>query len=135
MSEEQNVRVVKRLFEAFGHGDIPAAMEFFAEDVDFQSPVARTRHETLPWARPRRGRREVMQFFAEMAAEITPEPFEIRDIMAKWDKVVVEGRNRGTVRRTGKRFIHDWVMVFSFRNGKITRNDHYYDSADLLAAY
>jgi len=135
MSEEQKERVVRRLFEAFGRGDIPAAMELFGEDVEFRSPVTRTRHDILTWARPRRGRREVLQFFSEMGAEVAPEPFQVLGMISKGDTVVVEGRNSGTVRSTGTRFTHDWVMVFSFRDGKITRNDHYYDSAGLLAAY
>jgi uncharacterized protein len=135
MGEEQNERVVRRLFEAFGRGDIPAALEFFAEDVEFRSPVTRTGHDILPWARPRRGRREVLQFFSEMGAEVAPEPFQVLSMISKGDTVVVEGRNIGTVRSTGKGFTHDWVMVFTFRDGKITRNDHYYDSADLMAAY
>jgi len=135
MNEEQNVEIVRRVFEAFGRGDIITAMEYFAEDVDFQSPVVRSRHETLTWARPRHGRREVMQFFSEMAAKVAPEPFEVQDIIAQGDQIAVEGRNKGTVSSTGKRFEHDWVMIISFRNGKITRCYHYYDSADILAAF
>jgi ketosteroid isomerase-like protein len=134
-ARHRNEAVVRRLFDAFGRGDIPAAMELFAEDVVFRSPVTHTRHETLGWARPRRGRREVLQFFSELAGAVAPEPFEVLGMISKGDTVVVEGRNSGTVRSTGTRFTHDWVMVFSLRDGKITRNDHYYDSADLLAAY
>jgi ketosteroid isomerase-like protein len=135
VTEEQNVELAKKLFEAFGRGDIPGAMEFFAEEIDFRSPVTRTIHETLTWAHPRHNRQEVMQFFAEMSAEVAPEPFEVLKIIAQGEHIAVEGRNRGTVRSTGKEFIHDWVMILSFRNGKIARCYHYYDSADILAGF
>jgi uncharacterized protein len=135
MGESQNVEVVKRLFAAFGRGDIPGAMEFSVDDVDVRSLVTPTTHETITWARPRHGRREVMQFFSELAAWVAPEPFEVLNIIAQGDLVAVEGRNAGTIRSTGRRFTHDWVMVFSFENGRITRNYHYYDSADLLAGF
>ncbi|MDD1679201.1 MAG: nuclear transport factor 2 family protein [Methanomicrobiales archaeon] len=135
MNKEKNVEVVKRLFDAFGRGDIPAAMELFDEEIDSKSPVVRTTHTTLTWAHPRRGRQEVMQFFSEMAAKVAPEPFEVVNIIAQGDQVAVEGRNKGTVRSTNKRFEHDWVMIFSLKDGKITRCYHYYDSADILAAF
>jgi uncharacterized protein len=115
MGESQNVEVVKRLFAAFGRGDIPGAMEFFVEDVDVRSPVTRTTHETITWARPRHGRREVMQFFSEMAAWVAPEPFEVLNIIAQGDLVAVEGRNAGTIRSTGRRFTHDWAWSSRLR--------------------
>ena len=42
---------------------------------------------------------------------------------------------KSTKDQTEDEITHDWVMVFSLRDGKITRNDHYYDSADILAAF
>lgn len=135
MGDEQNAETVGRLFEAFGRGDIPGAMEFFAEDVDFRSPVTRIHHQALTWARPRHGREEVRRFFGEMAAEVRPEPFEVLTLVARDDMVAVEGRNRGTVNATGVQFVHDWAMFFSFRDGRIVRCYHYYDTADLLAAF
>ena len=62
------------------------------------------------------------------------ERVEALEITAEGDRVVVEGRNRGTVRSTGRNYEHDWVMVFAVRGCKIVRNWHYYDTADILVA-
>jgi len=49
--------------------------------------------------------------------------------------VVIEGRNRGIARITGRTYEHDWVMIFTLCNGKIVRFRHYYDTADVLVAF
>ena len=61
-----------------------------------------------------------------------PKGFELDQITAQHDRVVVEGRNKGSVPKTGQTYEHDWVMVFTVRGGKITRFRHYYDTADLV---
>lgn len=131
-----NVRLVETLFDAFGRGDIPVVLEMLAPDVEWQSPVTRiTDRENISWAEPRRSRDEVARFFKEMGAKTKPRPFNVRGYMAQGDKVVVEGSNAGTVPVTGRGYEHDWVMVFTVSGGLITGCRHYYDSADLEAAF
>jgi ketosteroid isomerase-like protein len=48
--------------------------------------------------------------------------------------VVVEGRNKGTVLATGETYDHEWVMVFTIRDGKVVRFRDFYDPADIEAA-
>jgi hypothetical protein len=55
--------------------------------------------------------------------------------VAKDDRVIIEGATRGSVISTGCFFRSDWVMAFTLRNGKIIRFRHYYDSADVAAAF
>ncbi len=47
------------------------------------------------------------------------------EITAVGDRVIVEGRNRGTVRAAGRDYEHERVMAFAVRGGKIVRNWHY----------
>jgi ketosteroid isomerase-like protein len=132
---EKNVDIIKRMFEAFGRRDITAVLGMFSEDIEFQSPVTRVEHVEISWSRPRKGREQVAQFFKELAEKVQPEPFEVVEIIAQGDKVVVEGRNRGSVRSTGSTYEHDWVMIFTLRDGKIAKIRHYYDTADVSAAF
>jgi len=132
---EKNVDIIKRMFEAFGRGDIPAVLGMFSEDIEFQSPVTRVEHVEISWSHPRRGREQVAQYFKELAEKVQPEPFEVLGTIAQGDKVVVEGRNRGRVKSTGRTYEHDWVMIFTLREGKITSFRHYYDTADVSAAF
>ena len=135
MSEKENVDVVKRMFEAFGRGDISAVLCTLSEDVEFQSPVTRVEHVEVSWARPRRGREQVAQYFKELAEKVQPKPFEVLATISQGDKVVVEGRNAGIVKSTAHAYEHDWVMTFILRGGKIMSCRHYYDSADVSAAF
>ncbi len=60
---------------------------------------------------------------------------EALEITAVGGRVVVEERNRGAVRATGRKYGREWVMVFAVRGGKIVRNWHSYDTADILVAF
>ena len=134
-TEQENVQLIKELFAAFARGDVQSALALVAEDVDWQSPVTRTQSKEISWALPRHSREQVARFFQELAERVAPEPFEVSAVIAEGDRVVVEGHNRARVRSTGRSYEHDWVMVFTVRDGKIVRHRHYYDSADVAAAF
>ena len=135
IAEEKNVQLIKDHFAAFGRGDVKSAISMIAENVDWQSPVTRTQPEEITWAAPRHNRQDVVQFFQELASKVQPEGFEILGFIAQGDQVVVEGRNRGRIKATGFSYEHDWVMVFTVLKGKIVRHRHYYDTADVVAAF
>ncbi len=64
--------------------------------------------------------------------------YQIRSVLkftAQGNRVVVEGRNRGTARTTGRTYEHDWVMIFTMHDSKVIRFRHYYDTADVLEAF
>ncbi|MFC2101820.1 nuclear transport factor 2 family protein [Bacteroidota bacterium] len=134
MVEHDNIKLIKEHFAAFARGDIRGALGIVDSDVDWQSPVTRTKSEELTWATPRHSREEVLEFFLELADNVQPEKFEIIGFIAQGDKVVVEGCNRGLIKSTGKIYEHDWVMVFTLRDGKIVSHRHYYDTADVALA-
>lgn len=123
------------MFAALGQGDLKAALDTFAEDVDFRSPVTRVKSEEISWSKPRHSRKEVAEFFIEVHKKVQLGRMEVSEITAEGDRVVVEGKNRGTVNSNGRAYEHDWVMLFTLRDGKIIRNWHYYDTADIVAAF
>jgi ketosteroid isomerase-like protein len=132
MTAETNVEFIQDLFAAFGRGDIDYVIDAHANDVVTESPVSHT--STLPWAGTRTGRRELVEYFQAMAAHVRPEAFNDVVFTASGDRVVVEGSNAGTVVATGERYEHDWVMVFTIRDGKVVRFRHFYDPADIEVA-
>jgi len=134
MIEHENVQIIKGHFAAFGRGDLQSALSIVAENVDWQSPVTRTQAEEITWAAPRHNREEVMQFFQDLTDKVQPEKFEIMGFTAQGDTVVVEGSNKGVIKSTGRSYEHDWVMVFTLRDGRIVRHRHYYDTADVATA-
>jgi len=126
------IEFVRSLFDAFGRGDIDFVIDAHDPEVVSEAPVSR--HATLPWAGVRHGRDEVIEYFREMAATVQPGGFRDLVFTASDDRVVVQGRNTGTVLATEKMYDHEWVMVFTIRDDKITRFRHFYDPADIEAA-
>ena len=131
----ENIAVVQGFYAALEKGNLPGAVDLIAEEVDWQSPVTRTHPPEIPWSSIRRTKQEVAAFFRELGQTVKPEGFELFQITAQDDRVVVEGKNRGTVHNTGRTYEHDWVMLFTVRGNKITRFRHYYDTADLVGAF
>lgn len=134
MNTQDNVQVVQQMFAALGQGNLGAALDAYAKDVDFRSPVTRKISTEISWAKPRHSREEIGAFFKELIEIVAIEQMEPLEITAEGDRVIVEGKNRFTVRSNGRHIEHDWVMVFKLQDGKIVRNWHYYDTGDVLAA-
>lgn len=136
MDVEENVQIVRtQFFEALDKGDISTALNAMAEEIDWLSPVTRIEREEVPWAVPRHGRDEVAAFFKEFFEKVRPEQMEPLVFIAQSDLVAVEGKNRGIARSTGRTYEHDWMMLFTLHGGKIKRFRHYYDTADVMAAF
>lgn len=133
MSVDSNIGMIEKLFDAFSRGDIESILAALTDDVDWQGPVSE-HADSLPWAGRRRDREQVADYFREFAAASQWHPMEDVAFTAAGDRVVVEGRNRNKVRATGRTYEHQWVMLFTFRNGQIARFRHYYDSADIAHA-
>jgi steroid delta-isomerase-like uncharacterized protein len=135
MNEQENVKVVQKMYAAFGQHDLPAVLNTLADDVEWQSPVTRSITEEISWAKLRHSREEVAIFFKELFEKVQPEQLETLELTVQADRVIVEGKNRGTVRSTGRTYEHDWVMVFTLHQGKIARLRHYYDTNDVMVAF
>jgi ketosteroid isomerase-like protein len=131
MSEQDNLRVVRGLFESFGRGDVPGILRLLDEDVDWhiKGPAV------VPYFGPRRGHEGALDFFGKLGTAVEFERFAPEDFLAGGDKVVVTGGERGRVRATGKSFDNDWAMVFTLRDGKITRFRSHEDTAAVAEAF
>ena len=131
MTEQENVRAVLAAYAAFGRGDIQAILDSLTDDVEWVLPGP---PEVLPFAGVRRGRGQVAQFFAALDATLVFELFEPREFVAQNDKVVVLGRSRDRMRRTGRVVENEWAAVFKLRGGKIARYQVYEDTAAFVSA-
>jgi|HubBroStandDraft_6_1064221.scaffolds.fasta_scaffold472233_2 ketosteroid isomerase-like protein len=127
---EENKRVVKELYGAFGRGDIAAVRALLAEDVIWHLPG------TVPhYSGTYQGRSSVAVFFQKLYANVGIEAFEPREFVAEADRVLVIGWSRGRVKNTGRTFENRWVMAFSVRDGRIAKFDEYADTQALAAAH
>ncbi len=128
MSAEENKRTVQAIFEAFGRGDIPGVLGHVSEDVTWDAPGP----SVVPFYGRRRGHEGATEFFVQLGSNVDFERFEVREFIAEGDSVVVTGSERGRVKRTGKSYDNDWVILFKVGGGKVA-GFHVYDNTAAVA--
>lgn len=131
MSEQENLRVVRQLFECFGRGDIPGLLQLLHEDVDWHIRGP----EAVPFFGPRRGHDGVLDFFGKVGTSVEFEQIGAEKFFADGDQVVALGSERGRVKATGKSFENRWAMVFTLRDGKIVKFRSHEDTAAVAEAF
>jgi ketosteroid isomerase-like protein len=131
MSAEENKRVVRSIFEAFGRGDVPGVLAYVSEDVSWKAPGP----ETVPYFGDRSRHAGAAEFFTQLGTNVDFEHFEPGAFVAEGDRVVVLGRERGRVKRTGKTFDNEWALVFQLDGGKVTSFQCYENTAAIAEAF
>ena len=132
MHESLNIRVVQDAYAAFGRGDLQGILDNLADDIVWTGVYGAAEH--VPTSGNRRGKEAVATFFAQVAEHIKFSRFEPREFIATGDKVVALGHYTATPpANTG--FDSDFAMVFTLKNGKVTRFQEFCNSAAINAAY
>ena len=119
------IEIVRKLYAAFGSGDIQAILANVADEVDweFVGPA------TLAYAGRRRNRDEVAAFFADIPKADDIHMFEPREFIDGGAHVTVLGWEQSTALDTKKEFSSEWVHVFTFKNDKVTRWRGFFNTA------
>jgi ketosteroid isomerase-like protein len=131
MNSATNIEVTRRLFAAFGAGDVPAILDLLDDEVliEFYGPPA------IPYAGTYRGRAEARRFFETVLASVDIHRFEPEEFLADADKVVVTGCLRLSARSTGREIESDFVHVITVRNGRWLRFRDFMNTAVAAAAF
>lgn len=130
MSEE-NVDVVRRAIAAFNRGELDtlaATYDWYHEDLEFLEDPS------LPEAAAQRGPAAIEAFFRNFLDLFDDYRFEIEEIIAAGDQVVVVNRQRGRPKGRGTEVDMRNTWVFQFREGMISRITPYWDRSTALAA-
>ncbi len=125
MSEQQNLEIVRRGYEAFGRGDIDALLELLDENVEWVSPGP----PDMPTAGRHHGREAVRAFFGAINETFEIQQFAPGTFVAQGDHVVVLGKDVARVKATDKVITEPWAHAFELRNGKIVRFQEYLDTS------
>jgi ketosteroid isomerase-like protein len=132
MHESENTKVVQDMYAAFGRGDIPTVLSHVADDVAWQAVYGVGSH--VPHSGERHGKPAVADFFKQVGESVNFSRFEPREFVATGDKVIGLGHYTATT-PIEKGFDSDFAMVFTLRNGKVTRFQEFCNSAAVDAAY
>ena len=125
---EQDLAVVREVYDAFARADVPRIMALFDEGgTVVQSPA-------LPWGGTHTGHEGLGTFLGTLTSHLDSHPETERLFADAAGHVVQVGRTRGVVRATGAPFDVPEVHVFTLAGGRVTRFEAYLDTAALLAA-
>ena len=130
MSEQENVQIAQAVYAAFGRGDIPGVLDALTDDIEWwiDGPPE------IPYAGTQHGREEVAQNFVRLNDTVSFESFAPEEFIAQGNQVVAIGADQRRVRKTGKLVENKWAMVFTLRDGKVSRFRVFESSAAAVAA-
>jgi ketosteroid isomerase-like protein len=131
MSEQQNVTLIQKLFEAFGRGDVQTILDYCTNDCEFYCPGP----SSIPYAGTKKGRAEIQGYFEALIGTQRNANLSIDQFVSQDDTVVAIGRYTAKVNSTGKPIDTPVVTTFKVQNGKITRHMVIGDTAALAASY
>jgi ketosteroid isomerase-like protein len=120
-----NTDTLKQGYEAYGRGDIDAAMENWNDDIQWENPNA----QQLPYPGVTRGKDDVRKLLEEFPTywervEVSPDEF-IED----GDTVVVLGHVEATGKETGREVKYPFVHIWRFSDGTVNRMQNLFDTA------
>lgn len=130
-----NVATVKRIYEAFGKGDIPTIIDCVADDVQWEQWDDNSAQKAgVPWMQAQKGKQGVIDFF-NIAGELEVKDFQVLSIMANETQVAAEFVFEARVPSTGNRYRDEEIHLWTFNEeGKVIGLRHYADTAKLIAA-
>ena len=130
MSEQDNVDVVRKAYEAFGRGDINGLLDQLDPDVQWRTPGP----ADLPTAGERRGHGAVQEFFQRLSESLEIQRFEPKQFIAQGDMVMVIGDDTSRIKATGTMVEFRFVHAFTVRNGTVVAFEEFADVSPMVSA-
>lgn len=126
---EQNVHVVRRIYEAIAKGDVPAFLGALDPNVEWRSP------ESLPYGGTYRGPQDVGErYFGGFMTHVEDFRLEADEMIDAGDRVAVVGRLTGRARETGASFETPSLQLWTVDGGRVTSLVYMIDTAKVLGA-
>ena len=131
MQTTDNVRVIQKIYEAMGRGDVAEVLGHMQEDARWDFNVGASE---VPWHVPATGPEEIRRFLGGFIDKVILTAFEPRRFIASGDDVVVDVHLAYTVKRTGKVVDLEQLHWWSLADWRVTRLRHVEDSAQVMSA-
>lgn len=126
-SAMKNAETVRKIYEAFGRGDVPGILEHVSEDIDWEYAYENT---GVPWLVRGKGRAHVAKFFETAMTALECKSFEPKHIFEADNLVVALCDSEWIVRATGKRIVekHEPHVWHFDDKGRLVRFRHAADT-------
>ena len=126
-----NTEIAKKAYEYFGRGDIKNLLSLYSDDIKWTTPKI----DNAVFSGSRQGKDALIEFFEQLDEAEEFSQFEPKEFIAQGDKVVILGEFTANVKNTGKTYSAEWVHVTTFKDGKITEFQEFFDTADANKAH
>jgi ketosteroid isomerase-like protein len=113
---DPKIAAIRRVYEAFGRGDIGFILDQLTDDVDWASCPG---SDVAPWHGIHRGKAEVPNFFKALGGALQITEFTPLSFASNETDVMTVTRWAATAPATGKSLTMDIHHWFRFRDGKI----------------
>jgi ketosteroid isomerase-like protein len=129
MSEQGNVERIQAIYAAFGRGDVAFILDQLTDDVRWVTHL----EPVVPWAGDYSTRQRVPKFFDAIFDSVEVTAFEPGEYVVQGETVVSLGEFGCRVRATGKSAKTRWILVWKFRDGRVSSYEQFHDPAIALA--
>ena len=131
MNEQENTKLVKRVYELFKSGDVEGFLNMFSDDVSWETPKV----ENTPFNGKISGKENLVNWITAYneAEEMTV--FEQDEFIAQGDKVVMLGHCETRTKAANKEFATNLVHIMTVKDGKVTEFLELLDTAAAKKAY
>jgi len=131
MTDETPTQTVLRLFPLLAEGDSAGAAALFADSVSFSIPHP----PGLPWVPEVDSAEGMRTFFDLLRTHVEAKEFELGQVVAEGEDVVLLGRMVSEVKKTGRTIDTAFALHTTVRDGRITRYHLYEDTLAVADAY
>lgn len=128
---EQNVEIVRGVYDAWQRGDFEGALELFHENIEWFGPPDISRSGDRGVARGHEGVRRPPGRWLGTWVDYR---FELRELVDFGDEVLAGGWQHGRGRGSGVEVSEEIFSVWTLQTGKIVRQRMFRDKADALEA-
>ena len=123
-NHQQNIEIVKKVYEAFARRDINSILDLLSSEVEWGEPE----NPFNPTAGTRYGHKGFLEWsnIGQEAEEILE--LELKKFLADDDTVAVVGYTKCLAKPTGKIYETDFVHLVTLNNGKVIRFREFFDT-------
>jgi ketosteroid isomerase-like protein len=129
---QQNVNVIRGMYEAFATGDVPAVVGAMDPQIEWNEAEGFPYADGNPYVGPDA---VVSGVFQRLGDEWESWALTIDTMLDAGDAVVALGRYHATLRSTGAKIDSQFAHVWWLRDGKAARFQQYTDTGQVAAAY
>jgi ketosteroid isomerase-like protein len=130
MSEE-NVQIIRDLYEAFGNGDVPGVLSKLANNIEWREADNFIYSDGNPYLGPTAVLEGV---FMRFATEWDNFAAHADSIVGAGDHVIALGTYSGTYKKTGKSISAQMAHVWDIKDGRAVKFQQYTDTKQFADA-